>query len=158
MAKELASESGMEYVSTDALIEKGEGKSINDIFSQDGEPYFRRVEKKVIEELSAGDNLIVDAGGGAALNEDNMINLRKNGVVICLNARPRIIYERVKRSGHRPLLNVPDPKGRIEELLRDRAPYYARADFQIDTSDQAIGEVVRNIQKLAKVRLNGSVD
>jgi len=158
VAKRVASEADMEYISTDGLIEKEEGKAINDIFSQDGEAYFRKVEKGVIEELSARDNLVVDAGGGVVLNEDNMGNLRKNGVIICLNARSDVIYERVKRSSHRPLLNVADPKGRIEELLRYRAPYYARADFQIDTSDKAIKEVVRNVRKLAKMRRNGNCD
>lgn len=150
VAKGLAAKLKMEYVSMDDIIEQKEGKSINEVFSQDGEPHFRKVEKKVVEELSKKDGLVIDAGGGVVLDEDNIKNLKKNGVIVCLTVSPDVIYERTKKYTHRPLLNVSDPKKKIKELLDFRAPYYKKADFQIDTSSKSISEVVEEVIKLIK--------
>lgn len=151
VAKALSKSLKMEYVSMDDIIRKKEAKSINEIFSQDGEPYFRKVEKEVAEDLSKRNNVIIDAGGGVVLNEENVKNLKKNGKIVCLNATPDVIYERTKKRSHRPLLNVADPRKKITELLNFRAPYYGKADMQIDTSQKGINEVCQEIIKLTKV-------
>ena len=68
--------------------------------------------------------------------------------MICLNAKPEVIYERTKAHKHRPLLNVDDPVGKIKELLDSRDLFYAKADYQIDTSDKSIEEVIKEVIKL----------
>ena len=149
LAKELAERTGMAYVSTDDLIEQREGRPIRDIFRDDGEAYFRKVEKEVIAEVSGKDGQVVDAGGGAVLDPVNMENLRKKGLIICLWASPRAIYERTRGHSHRPLLNVEDPEKRISELLEKRRPFYEKADFHIDTTALDIPGVIEKIEKIA---------
>lgn len=135
----------LRYVSTDDLIIEREKRGINEIFARSGEPYFRRVEKEVVKEVSSRDGQVVDAGGGVVLNEENVHNLKKNGVVICLRASPETVLERTRKYGHRPLLNVSDPLAEIKRLLEFRAPFYARADHIIDTTDLTLDEVVEKV-------------
>lgn len=149
-AKALAHETGKKYVSTDELIEEHEGKAISDIFKEKGEPYFRRVEKEVLKGVMEGTDQIVDAGGGVVLDDENIKNIKKNGVMICLWASPEVIYKRTKRHTHRPLLNVEDPRKKIKEILNFRKPFYDKADFHIETRSMDIKEVVGEIIKIMK--------
>ncbi|MBL7068429.1 MAG: shikimate kinase [Candidatus Omnitrophica bacterium] len=152
IAKSLARRLKMRYVSTDDIIEQREKRPISDIFAKDGESYFRRVEKRIVKEVSLMNNIVVAAGGGVVIDEENLKDLKKRGVVICLNASAEDILERTKTYAHRPLLNVPDPLGKIRELLRAREAYYKRADYQINTSgrtrDVVIDEIVRLLERL----------
>ncbi len=148
VGKELAKKLKMKFIDIDDIIEKREGMEISDIFEQKGEPYFRDVEKKVAREVSKQSNLVIAAGGGVVINEENVKNLKSNGIMICLNASPDKILERTKRYTHRPLLNVPEPSKRVWELLAKRAQYYARADYQINTTNLTIDEVVQKILKI----------
>lgn len=145
--KLLANKRGMKYISTDEVIEDKERRSINEIFKKSGEPYFRRIEKEVVKKVAQLNNFIIDAGGGVVLDEENIRNLKKNGKIVCLAASPEIILERTKRYHHRPLLNVEDPKAKVEELLQVRAPYYARADYTFDTTNLTVEQVVEQIEK-----------
>lgn len=151
VGKRIARQLNMEFVSTDNVIEEREERPIAKIFEESGEPYFRNVEKEVIKEISALNNVVIAAGGGAVLNEKNILNLRKNGILICLNARPEVIYERTKAHRHRPLLNVDNPVEKIKGLLNSRAPFYKKADYQIDTSDKSVEEIVKMIAEIIKI-------
>lgn len=133
------------YVDIDKRIEKKEGMSITDIFSQKGEPYFRKVEKKIVAEISLGSDQIIACGGGVVLDGENVKNLKKDGFMICLEATPEVIINRTKNYKHRPLLNVDDPKLKIDELLKKRRPYYAKADHTVDTSGLSEQEVAIEI-------------
>jgi len=147
-AKALARDMDKTYVSTDDLIEAREKKTIKDIFAENGEPYFRDVEKKVAKEISKKTDQIVDAGGGIVLDGENMKALREGGIIICLWADPAVIYQRTKQRAHRPLLNVEDPEKRIKELLNQRRRYYEKADFHIDTTDFDIDMIVDRIKRI----------
>ena len=136
---------GLKYVSTDELIEKREKRKIKEIFARDGEQYFRKVEKEVVKEVTGQDDQVIDAGGGVVLDGENMEMLKKNGIVICLSARPEVILERMKDKNDRPLLNVPDRLERIKQLLQYREPFYKQAHFTIDTSDLDVNEVIKKI-------------
>ena len=148
VGKRLAKELKMRFVNTDDIIEKRERMPIAEIFAGSGEPYFRNIEKEVVKEVSDFDNAVIAAGGGAVLNKENMVNLKKKGIVVCLNAAPEAIYERTKKYKTRPLLNVPDPVAKIKELMASRAPFYAKADHQVNTSDKMVQEVVKEIIKI----------
>lgn len=148
--RELAKILNLELVDIDDLIVRKEKRSINDIFSQSGEPYFRKVESQVLKEVSEQENQVVSCGGGIVLNPENTALMKQAGRLVCLSALPEVIFERVKRRTHRPLLQVADPLSRIRELLTLRKPYYERAEFVIDTSDLSISEVVQKILELIK--------
>ncbi|MFH1798037.1 MAG: shikimate kinase [Candidatus Omnitrophota bacterium] len=149
-AKAFSETTGMPYFSSDELIEKREGRAISEIFREEGESYFRKIEKQVIEQLSGKGGQIIDAGGGVVLDEENIINLKKNGIMISLWADPEVIYQRTKTSGERPILNVPDPRKKIKELLEHRKPFYEKADFHIDTTNLKVAEIVEKINEIAR--------
>jgi shikimate kinase len=150
VAKAIARRLGMRYVSTDELIEAHEGMAIGDIFSKKGEQYFREAEAQVAREVSRWTNAVVDTGGGIVLRGANVSTLRKGGILVCLMASPDVILGRTKGRTHRPLLNVADPKMKIEELLKVRAPSYAKADVRIDTSGLSVDQVVEKIVRLVE--------
>ena len=152
VAKRLARVMKLKYVSTDALIEKREGRSIGDIFSRDGEPYFRNIEKEIIKETAKNSDQVIDTGGGVVLNAENMENLKKNGVVICLWASPAAIYERTRSHEHRPLLKVDKPEEKIKELLEARRAYYEKADARVDTTGMEIDDVVEQVKNISRER------
>ena len=142
----LAQKMGMRYISTDEIIEDKERRSINDIFKKNGEVYFRRIEKEVVKKVCELDRFIIDAGGGVVLDEENVRNLKQNGKIISLEAGADVILERTKRYRHRPLLNVDNPKAKVEELLKARAPFYAKADVSIDTTTLTVEQVAQEIK------------
>ncbi|MCD6506286.1 shikimate kinase [Candidatus Poribacteria bacterium] len=135
-------------IDTDDLIEEEIGVSIPEIFNRFGEPFFREVESQVVERVSKLDAHVISTGGGVVLREENLKNLRRNGIIFCLNATPEEIWRRVSSESHRPLLNAPDPMGRIRKLLARRAPFYAKADFQIETTGRSIEEITEEILKI----------
>ncbi|MBL7091785.1 MAG: shikimate kinase [Candidatus Omnitrophica bacterium] len=147
VARHLAKMLGMKYISSDEVIEDRERRSINEIFKRSGEAYFRRAEKEVVKKVAQLDRFIIDAGGGVVLDEENVQNLKRNGKIVCLSAAPEVILERTKRYRHRPLLNTENPKAKIEELLKFRAPFYARADFSIDTTNLSVEQAAQEIKK-----------
>ena len=153
VAKKLAQVMNMEYISTDGLIEKKEGVSINDIFAGKGEFYFRDLERGIIGEISNLDDIVIDAGGGVMINPENVNNLKANGIIICLQADSDTILERMKDKKDRPLLNVDDKLAKIKELMGKRTAYYQKADYFINTSNLSIDEVVKRIQGFLKKSL-----
>lgn len=150
VGKALAVHLGMKFVDMDDIIEEREGMKISDIFEKKGEPYFRHAEKSVAKDIAIQSGLVVAAGGGAIVDEENVKNFKSSGIILCLVATPDKIFERTKDHIHRPLLNVSDPKEKISELLAKRAEYYARADYRIDTTDLSVDEVAQKIISLLK--------
>lgn len=148
VGKKLAKELKMDFLEMDEAIEKEAGMKISEIFARFGEEAFRKKERELVRKLAELDNLVISTGGGVILNQKNVKDLKKNGVLICLSATPSVIYDRIKDEVHRPLLNCKDPQKRIEELLEYRAPFYARADHAINASNLTIDEVVEEIVKI----------
>jgi shikimate kinase len=143
----LARDLGFTFVDIDELIEADQKITITEIFSSFGEPYFRDVETRVILKVLDGESQVVSTGGGAVIREENREAFRKRGITVCLTARPEVIYERIRQETHRPLLQVPDPLGRIREMLSGRETFYRKADFVIDTSDQTVDDVINEIKQ-----------
>jgi shikimate kinase len=122
-----------ELVDTDALIEARSGKPIARIFAEDGEASFRAHEQAVVSELAQRTGLVVATGGGLAAHLENLASLKRHAFVVCLWASPEMIWERVRRQSHRPLLQTPDPQARIRQLLAEREPFYRQADLLVNT-------------------------
>lgn len=142
VGKALAARTGMRFVDLDELIEFKEKRSIPQIFAEKGEPYFRRVEKQTLREVAREDGFVVACGGGVVMDQDNVDIMQRTGKAVCLSASPDVILQRTQGQSHRPLLNVGNPRERIEFLLKMRAPYYARIGEAIDTSCLSVAEVV----------------
>jgi shikimate kinase len=150
VGKLLAKDLGYAFVDTDVLIESDQRMDITSIFTKFGETCFRDVETRIIRHVLEGYNQVVSTGGGAVIRDENRSTFKKAGIVICLSARPEVIFERIKHETHRPLLQTPDPKGKIKELLDSREKYYRQADLIIDTSEKSVEDAVKEIKE--KVR------
>ena len=129
----LAEQTGMPLVDMDASIEERSGKSISDIFAQDGEQHFRVLEREVVLELSAREGQIISTGGGIVLNPDNIADFEKTGLVVCLLADAETVLARVRHDSTRPLL-AGDKEAQIFELLQSRRHLYESIEHKIDTS------------------------
>jgi shikimate kinase len=141
---------GYAFVDTDKLIEDDQHMAIISIFESRGEPYFREVEARIIKHVMQGERQVVSTGGGAVIRDVNRQAFKDAGLVVCLTARPEVIYARIKHETHRPLLQTPDPRTKIKELLDSRARFYAQADVIIDTSDRTVDEVITEIKERIK--------
>lgn len=140
---------GWPFHDTDDLIEKRAGRSISQIFAEDGEELFRQLETSVIVELAAQKNCVVALGGGAVMRDENWRYLNSSGVTISLSAPVEVLAERIGRNNARPLMAQLSPEDRvhkIQEMLAVRQPYYDRADFHFESSDDlSASEFVRHI-------------
>jgi shikimate kinase len=145
VGRALAARLGLEFLDADAEIEKREGRAISRIFAESGEAYFRGLERQLARELSGRSGLVVATGGGIVLNPDNIADLSRTGLVVCLLATPEEILRRVGHETHRPLLAVEDKLGRIRELLERRRSLYEAIPLRIETSGLAVDEVVARI-------------
>lgn len=150
VSRAFAEKLGMKYVSTDDLIEKKEKTGIREIFAEKGEAYFRKAEKNIIREASLMKGVVIDAGGGAVIDLENVENLKKHAILVCLWAEPEVILERTKKYTHRPLLSAGDGLAKIKELLDRRKPFYERADYHVRTSRMTVDRVVSEIQRVVK--------
>lgn len=151
VGKRLSERLNFEYIDTDELIETKTGLKITEIFSRYGEDYFRDIESEVVKEVSMLDNKVISTGGGVVLRKENMQNLRRNGIIVNLTAKPEIIYERLKQQpGIRPLLNKPQPLQEIKRLLNYREEFYKDCDLKIETDTLSVDEVVVEILKYLK--------
>jgi 3-dehydroquinate synthase len=149
VGRAVARDLGMEFVDCDALIEQRTGLTVGEIFQRAGEERFRRLERREIARVSRRWGLVVGTGGGAPKDPANIEALKRAGLVICLTARPDVIWERTQGAGVRPLLAVPDPRARIGELLQERRACYEQADRCVDTSDCAIGDAAQAVVNIA---------
>lgn len=143
VGKALAKKLGREFVEMDSLIEEMAGKSIPEIFQQDGEITFREMEIKVTKKVAQGSMQVMACGGGIVLNKINTDRLRETSRMVYLKTSPQKILERTASDDNeRPLLTVPDPAQRIRELLDFRKPFYQySADITINTSKLSIDKI-----------------
>ncbi len=134
-----------DFLDTDQLIESHAGKTIGEIFRDQGEPAFRALERQVVGEVATVNKTVIATGGGLPLNPDNLASLKQHALVVCLWASPETIYERVRAHSHRPLLNEPDPQAKIRRLLAEREPHYREADVLVNTERRSLREVTAQV-------------
>ncbi len=147
----LAEKLKLKFIDMDKEIEKITGMTINELFRKHGEIRFRSEEKLMTKKLSSQENVVIATGGGTLLQKENVEALKENGILICLEASPVDIWERVNRKkGTRPLLRKDMQVEDIEEMLAAREPFYAYADYRVNTSDQELEKVVNDIIKYIK--------
>jgi shikimate kinase len=144
-----------DYFDTDEMIQSATGRTIADIFKADGEPAFRALEGKVVEELAARTKMVIATGGGLPANPKNLDSLKTHALVICLWASPEKIWERVKNQTHRPLLHDKNPQAKIRELLTVREPFYKQADVLLNTELRSVREVAQQIVHQFRLATSG---
>lgn len=133
---------GLARFDTDEIVSSKLGLSIPEIFSRYGEDRFRDEETTALRELAAGKEAIVVSGGGIVLREENAGLLKQLGIVVWLEANDETLFERASRRGQRPLLRTENPRKTLSEILRARAPLYAKvADIRVDTTRSTHDEV-----------------
>ncbi len=148
LARLLASRWRRPFVDTDQIIEQRIRMPIRDFFAKEGEPAFRALERKCIEEWIPTIGAIVSCGGGLVLPEGMIDLLKSRGVVICLFASPETIYRRTKSSKHRPLLLTENPEERIRLLLEEREPVYRRAGTGILTDGRNFSDLAVSVERI----------
>lgn len=141
---------------TDKLIERREGRSVGEIFAEDGEGYFRKLETELLEELAdRGKGKIYSVGGGTPVRAENRELLKRLGKVVWLRLKPETVYERLKNDDTRPLLQCNDPLERIRELMEGRREAYEScADCIVDVDGVTPEEIMQKIQEeLRKMKI-----
>nr|WP_321352138.1 shikimate dehydrogenase [uncultured Methanoregula sp.] len=149
IGKVLAERCHLPLLDTDMLIEQKTGRSIPDIFHEDGEERFRKIEREVIASLPAAD-AIISTGGGVVTDPDNMEHLRRDSTLVLLHADLETIGVRLARKPRPPLTNLPLQEEIAAMLDRRRQNYHAASDICIDTSNttpSAAAEKILQIQK-----------
>ena len=166
----LAPRLGLRFVDLDEVIVRRAGKSIVDIFSNDGEPEFRRLERESVRAVAAGAGQVLAPGGGAVMDDEVWRLLLDGNLVVRLTATPRALLRRIRhreeaRDGGgarprdiRPLANVPvgatrwpaAARRRVLRLMAEREARYAQAPEVVETTDRSIDEVVTVVERLAR--------
>lgn len=142
---------GMDLVEMDELIATREGMGIPDIFAKHGEAYFRDLETNLVIELQSEVNKVVSCGGGVVLRECNVKEMKKNGCVVLLTAKPETVLERVKDDDNRPLLRGNKNVEFISEMMeKRREKYETAADVVISTDGKDVETICKEI--IEKVR------
>jgi shikimate kinase len=148
VGRQLAKRMQRSFIDADHEIEARTGVRIPLIFDIEGEQGFRDRESKVIAELANESDLIVATGGGVVLRPENRAALKHGGRVIYLHVAPRLLFERTRLDPNRPLLQVADPMGKIEELFAQRDPLYREvADVVINSMGGSINHLVKHVER-----------
>ena len=151
--KLLASRLGYAFVDLDHRIEAENHMTIQEMFAQHGEAYFRSCETTMVKKMAARQQLVISTGGGTVKNPANMEMLRKNGIIVSLTADVDTILQRTGRRGTRPVLDQQDQGNRrqaVVELLTERRALYEQADYILDTSRLSPLQVAEAIVRLLK--------
>jgi len=150
IGRRLATRLKLPFVDADSEIEQAAGKSIADIFAEDGEDVFRDGERRVIARLLDSPAQVLATGGGAFMNAEIRDNIRDKGISLWLRADLDLLMERVERRSHRPLLQAADPRAIMQNLITERYPVYEQADITVDSQKAAHDVIVRDtVRKLA---------
>jgi len=152
VAKEVARRLNWDFLDTDDEIVEQVGKPIAEVFREDGEGRFRELEQETIRKACQRRQVVIAIGGGAIVDPQNYELLARNGLIVCLEAKPETIYQRLfseaacsAETEVRPLLTVDNPLERIKRLKASRQPYYAKADWTIHTDGLSISEVAEDV-------------
>ena len=135
IGRRLAAKLALPFVDADEEIEKAAGKSIEDIFADHGEPYFREGERKVLSRLLRSGPQVLATGGGAFMNEETRAAIAEHGISVWLRAELPLLVRRVGKRGNRPLLKGGDPEAVLQNLMTTRYPVYAQADLTVESRD-----------------------
>ena len=139
---------GYLFIDSDQAIEEAAGKSIKEIFDEQGEAAFRSREREFMESGHPSTGCVVACGGGMVAPPGMAELVASKGIAICLSSTPETILSRTKGKTNRPLLNVADPERRIRELLAEREPRYQAVGNVISTDERTMSEVTGHVLRV----------
>ncbi len=145
------------FIETDQMIIDDAGKSIPEIFEQDGEIRFREYEIQACKKASQLHHMVISCGGGVVLNKINIDYLKQNCHIVLLTATAEEIYNRAMKDGQetRPVIDKDDPKAEIKNVLDFREPFYnAAAEIVVNTTNKSLEEIVAEIITKTKITEN----
>lgn len=145
IGKRLAGKLGLPFADADDEIEKAHRKTINEIFQDHGEDYFRDGERRVIARLLDAGPQVLATGGGAFINAETRASIKRRAVSVWLKADLHILMRRVAKRDHRPLLRTADPETVMRDLMAARYPIYAEADIVVQSRDVPHEVIVNEI-------------
>ena len=154
VGKKLAERLEMPIIDTDDIITEDSGMDIPDIFARYGETHFRDLESTAVCKAANLEGHVISTGGGVVLRASNLDMLKRTGVVFCLTATSEEIWRRVGSETHRPLLQDPNPLSKIEQMLIERRPFYAHADYEIPTTELSVSTVTHKIVEIFQRNLH----
>src|SRR5262245_8573728 len=135
VGRPLAAKLALPFVDADEEIEKAAGMTIEDIFAEHGEPYFRDGERKVLGRLLRSGSQVLATGGGAFMNAETRAAIKEAGISVWLKADLALLVRRVGKRNNRPLLKNGDPETVMQNLMELRYPVYAEADITVESRD-----------------------
>lgn len=141
---ELSRMLALHFVDTDKLITRVVGKTIPEVFAQEGEGYFRACEQEVVRRVTRLNHAVVSLGGGTFIHDANRRTLLERGPVVVLWASPETVYQRTKHSD-RPLLSTPDPLDRIRLLMTEREAHYRQGTLHVHSDGRPAEEIAAEI-------------
>ncbi len=150
VGKRLAQALTMEFLDTDALIEQEAGTTISDIFATQGESAFRVMETECLKDLHGrnGGAFVLSVGGGLPIREENRTLLKQIGTVVYLKVSAETVFARVRNDKTRPLLQAPNPRGRIMDLMSARKQFYEdAADYIVEADEKSFEEIIEEIKE-----------
>ena len=151
VGRRLGAKLGLPFVDADEEIEKAAGKSIEDLFADHGEPYFREGERKVLARLLRSGPQVLATGGGAFMNPETRAAIALSGISVWLKADLPLLVRRVAKRANRPLLKSGDPEEVMRNLMQARYPVYAQADITVESRDVPHEVIVwETLERLAK--------
>ena len=148
VGRRLAARLGLPFVDADEEIEKAAGQSIEDMFAEHGEPYFREGERKVLARLMRSGPQVLATGGGAFMNAETRAAIAERGISVWLKAELPLLVRRVSKRNNRPLLKGSDPLTVMQNLMDVRYPVYAQADITVESRDVPHDVIVAEIIEL----------
>ncbi len=151
----LANMFGYTFIDLDKEIEQAAGKSVSEIFSEEGEEFFRTEERRLLSAVCTMRNCVVALGGGTVAREENIRAIKAAGMLVYLRSEPEEILKRLRNKRNRPLIT--DPEGnvlpedqlrrKIVALLETREPFYSQADITVSTDAQRVGKTVDELAR-----------
>jgi shikimate kinase len=145
IGKRLAVRLGLPFKDADAEIEAAANATIDEIFAQHGEEYFRSGERRVIQRLLGEGSVVVATGGGAFVDADTRKAICNAGIAVWLKADFDVLMARVRRRSNRPLLKGPDPEGTMRRLVEERYPAYEEAPIHILSREVSHDVVIEEV-------------
>jgi len=146
----LAEQLACPFVDLDSEIVAVAGRSINEIFAQEGEQAFRSRESECLDRVLTCGAVVIATGGGAVISDRNRSAMRSYGVVVNLVASLPAVLERLHGATDRPLFSDNNSANSVKSLMDDREHFYADADIRIDTDGKSVEDVSAEILRFVK--------
>ena len=152
VGKKLANRLQYAFIDLDQFIQEKEGRTVEELFDNEGEAFFRTLESKYLRSLPTGPSgLVVATGGGLPCHDKNMAYMNQNGLTLYLQLKPGQLYHRLKHAKYRrPLLkekNDEEVMRYIKQKLEERTPYYDQAQLTYNASNLKIPELIERIKE-----------